>query len=160
MTMMPILLFILCFGAALLYIGRAAGEERIPVRLLILPKFEPGGPEEGFPGEARYYYEHYLKGAESYEVPGGMEGSRMYIRDGVALYLLGMGKVNAALSTMAVLSDPRFDFSQAYILSTGCAGSAAGSTVMGDVFVITAAVDYDPGHHADAREMADSMAAT
>ena len=49
MTMMPILLFILCFGAALLYIGRAAGEERIPVRLLILPKFEPGGPEKGFP---------------------------------------------------------------------------------------------------------------
>ena len=51
--------------------------------------------------------------------------------DGVALCVLGMGKVNAALTTMAVLSDGRFDYSQAYILSTGCAGSAAETTVMG-----------------------------
>ena len=40
-------------------------------------------------------------------------------RDGVALCVLGMGKVNAALTTMAVLSAGRFDYSQAYILSTG-----------------------------------------
>ena len=53
-------------------------------------------------------------------------GSRLYVKDGVALYMLGMGKVNAALSTRAVLSDERFDFSQACIISTGCAGSAAG----------------------------------
>ena len=35
---------------------------------------------------------------------------------------------------MAVLSDARFDFSDAYIISTGCAGSAMESTVMGDIF--------------------------
>ena len=51
--------------------------------------------------------------------------------DGVAFCVLGMGKVNAALTTMAVLSDGRFDYSQAYILSTGCAGSTAETTVMG-----------------------------
>ena len=39
--------------------------------------------------------------------------------DGVALCVLGMDKVNAALTTMAVLSAGRFDYSQAYILSTG-----------------------------------------
>ena len=76
------------------------------------------------------------------------------------MYVTGMGKVNAALSTMAVLTDSRFDFSEAYVISTGCAGSARDTTVMGDVFVISAAVDYDLGHHADSREMEDPERAT
>ena len=66
----------------------------------------------------------------------------------------------AALSTMAILSDTRFDWSDAYIISTGCAGSSAGNTVMGDVFLITSAVDYDLGHHADAREISDPEGTT
>ena len=134
--------------------------EAIPVQVLILPKFEIDQMYGDFPGEAQYYYEHYLDGAESYDIPGGTEGSRLYVKDGVAMYVLGMGKVTAALSTMAVLSDARFDFSDAYILSTGCAGSAMESTVMGDVFVISAAVNFDMGHHADIREMEDQTAET
>ena len=134
--------------------------EAIPVRVLILPKFEVDGMTGDFPGEAQYYYERYLDGAVTYDVPGGMAGSRLYVKDGVAMYVLGMGKVNAALGTFAVLSDARFDFSDAYILSTGCAGSAKGNTVMGDVFVISAAVDYDLGHHADIREMEDQTTET
>ena len=59
-----------------------------------------------------------------------------------------------------ILTDSRFDFSDAYILSTGCAGSAMDNSVMGDVFVITSAVDYDLGHHADPRDMEDDTAAT
>ena len=154
-------------GLVIFSAGRAAGAraedisaEAIPVKVLILPKFEVGQMTGDFPGEAQYYYERYLDGAESYGIPGGTEGSRLYVRDGVAMYVLGMGKVTAALSTMAVLSDARFDFSDAYIISTGCAGSATGSTVMGDVFVISAAVDYDMGHHADIREMEDRTAET
>ena len=127
----------------------------LPVKVLILPKFEVGEMAGDFPGEAQYYYEEYLTDAEVYDVPYGTPGTKLYYRDGVALCVLGMGKVNAALSTMAVLSDARFDYSQAYILSTGCAGSAAETTVMGDVFLITAAVDYDLGHHADGRDLAD-----
>ena len=61
---------------------------------------------------------------------------------------------------MAVLQDPRFDFSEALILSTGCAGSAYEYGVMGDVFIITAAVDFDLGHHADSRDLADESALT
>ncbi len=125
----------------------------LPVKVLILPKFEVGEMAGDFPGEAQYYYEQYLSGGEEYEVP--YTSSKLYWKDGVALCVLEMGKVNAALSTMAILSDSRFDYSEAYILSTGCAGSAAGSTVMGDVFIVTAAVDYDLGHHADARDLAD-----
>ena len=71
------------------------------------------------------------------------------------MYLTGMGKVNSALSTMAVLLDSRFDFSDAYIISTGCAGTAVEYSVMGDVFLVTAAVDYELGHRADSREMRD-----
>ena len=134
--------------------ANAAGSP-LPVEVLILPKFEIGEMAGDFPGEAQYYYEAYLADAEAYDVPHGAPGTKLYYRDGVALCVLGMGKVNAALTTMAILSDARFDYSQAYILSTGCAGSAAETTVMGDVFLITAAVDYDLGHHADGRDLAD-----
>ena len=127
----------------------------LPVKVLILPKFEVGEIAGDFPGEAQYYYEAYLTDAIAYDVPNSAPGTKLYYKDGVALCVLGMGKVNAALTAMAVLSDERFDCSQAYILSTGCAGSAAETTVMGDVFLITAAVDYDLGHHADGRELAD-----
>ena len=140
--------------------GEADGTEKIQVKVLILPKFEVGELSGDFPGEAQYYYENYMEGADEFEIAGGTEGSRLYVKDGVALYVLGMGKVNAALSTMAVLSDSRFDFSDAYVISTGCAGSAKEYSVMGDVFVISAAVDYDLGHHADARELSDETAAT
>ena len=77
----------------------------------------------------------------------------MYYKDGVALCPVGQGKVTAALNTAAVLSDARFDFSEAYVLSVGCGGAAEGYGILGDVFVISAAVDFDLGHSADPREM-------
>ena len=113
-----------------------------------------------FPGEAQYYYEGYCMGGEEYDIVGGFEGNKLYVKDGIALYVTGMGKVNTALSLQAVLMDNRFDFSNAYIISTGCAGSAIEYGVMGDVFVITATVDFDLGHHADPRELADANGTT
>lgn len=150
------------FGAGI-YAGAKAdaiSTEAIPVKVLILPKFEFGEMKGDFPGEAQYYYERYLDEGESYKIRGDSEDNPLYYKDGVALFLPGMGKVNSALSTAAVLSDERFDFSDAYILSTGCADSAMGSTVMGDMFVISTAVDYDLGHHADIRDMENQTAET
>ncbi len=46
----------------------------------------------------------------------------------------------AALNTAAVLADERFDFSQAYILAVGCAGTAEGYGIPGDVFVFPTGV--------------------
>ncbi len=132
----------------------------IDIKVLILPKFENGEMGGDFPGEAQYYYEAYVQGGDEYDIAGGMPGHKLYVKDGVALYVTGMGKVNSAMSTMAVLLDPRFDFSDAYILSTGCAGSTPEYTVMGDVFVISATIDYDLGHHADPREMKDQSGTT
>ncbi len=133
---------------------------KTPIKVLILPKFEVGNIEGDFPGEAQFYYEDYVTGGEEYDIEGGFEGSKLYVKDGVALYITGMGKVNAALSTAAILSDPRFDFSDAYIISTGCSGTAKDYVVMGDVVICTALVDYDLGHHADIREMKDQNATT
>jgi len=133
-------------------------DSRLPVKVLVLPKFEVDEMAGDFPGEAQFYYEGYLTGSEEYDVPNS--SVKLYYKDGVALALLDMGKINAALNTMAILSDSRFDYSDAYILSVGCGGSAYESTVMGDVFIITAAVNYDLGHHADPRETTGSKEIT
>ncbi len=133
---------------------------KIEIKALILPKFEVGELSGDFPGEGQYYFEEYCAGGEEYDIVGSFEGHKLYVKDGIALYVTGMGKVNVAMSAQAILTDPRFDFSNAYIISTGCAGSAMDTTVMGDVFVITAAIDFDLGHHADIREMTDQEATT
>ena len=106
-----------------------------------------------FPGEAQYFYEAYLAGGDAYRIAGSPDTIELYYKNGIALCLAGQGKVSAALNTAAVLSDPRFDFSDAYILSVGCGGVSEGYGILGDVFVISAAADYDLGHHADPREL-------
>ncbi len=138
----------------------AEAETPIEIKVLILPKFESGEMAGDFPGEAQYYYEAYCVGADEYLIKGGFEENKLYVKDGVALYVTGMGKVNSALSLNAILLDERFDFSNAYIFSTGCAGSAYEYGVMGDVFVITAAIDYDLGHHADIRDLSEGAETT
>ena len=138
---------------AVLITSAFSADAGIPIKVLLLPKFENGEMSGDFPGEAQYYYEAYTQGGDEYEIKGGMPGSKLYVKDGVAIYVTGMGKVNTAMSLNSILLDPRFDFSDCYFISTGCAGSATEYSVMGDVFVITAAIDYDLGHHADPREM-------
>lgn len=138
----------------------ADAADPISIKVLILPKFENGEMTGDFPGEAQYYYDAYVKDGDEYDITGGFEGNKLYVKDGVALYVTGMGKVNSAMSLQAILSDSRFDFSDAYVFSTGCAGSAIEYGVMGDVYVITATVDYDLGHHADPRELTDESDAT
>lgn len=128
--------------------------ERLPVSVLIVPHFEIGEMESDAPGEAQLFYEEYLKGCGQYSIPGGIT---LYYNseNKTAMYLTGVGKVNAAVSTAAVLSDGRFDFSNAYILAVGCSGSAIGYATLGDVILESAVCDYDLGHTADIRELKD-----
>jgi len=130
-------------------------QEKIPIKVLILPKFELGEMTGDFPGEAQLYYDEYVKGGDEYKIENSIWDVTLYVKDGVALCVAGEGKVSSAVNTYAILADERFDFSDAYILSTGCTGCAKGYGVMGDVYVITAAIDYDLGHHADPRELTD-----
>ena len=136
-----------------------AARQRIPVKVLILPKFEVGEIAGDYPGEAQYFYEEYLAGGDAYEIPGSAD-TTLYYKNGVALCLVGQGKVTSALNTSAVLADERFDLSGAYVLSVGCGGAARGYGILGDVYVISAAVDYDLGHHADPREMSSETETT
>ncbi len=137
-----------------------AKDEKIPVRVLILPKFEAGENEGDFPGEAQFFYEEYLAGGEEFDVEGAAGTNTLYYKNGVAMLIIGQGKVSAALNTSAVLSDRRFDFSDTYILSVGCGGAAKGYGICGDVFVVSAAVDFDLGHRADPRELRDKTGKT
>lgn len=129
---------------------------QISVRVLILPQYEVGELKGDIPGEAQYYYETYLEGGQEYDISGDEEGRMLYVKDGIALYVTGTGKVNAALNTQALLADPRFDFSSAYILSTGSAVSVSEYGVPGDVYVITACIDYDQGMAALAQDSDES----
>ncbi len=132
----------------------------IPIKVLILPKFEVDKISGDFPGEAQLYYEKYCEGGEEYELERTADGAKLYVKDGVALCTVGMGKVSAAINTAAVLSDERFDFSDAYIVSVGCGGSAEGYGRLGDVYIVSASCDFDFGHHADPREMEDDSRET
>lgn len=157
---------IIAFTAVLLILLLLLGcssqrkDQGLPVQVLILPKFEVDGMTGDFSGEAQLFYEEYLAGGEVYEIAGGTDGNKLYYKNGVAMCLLGQGKINAALNTAAVLSDERFDFSSAYILSVGCGGAAKGYGIFGDVFVISAAVDCDLGYWADSRELSHDTGTT
>ena len=157
----PVLIVLAAAVVLLCVAFRPAGKPSpLPVKVLILPKFEINEMNGDTAGEAQYYYDHYLSGSEVYEVPNSGGTARIYYKDGIALSVQGMGKVNATMNTVQVLSDSRFDFSNAYILSTGCAGAAVETMVMGDVCVASAAVDFDLGHHADSRDLADAEGTT
>ena len=122
------------------------------VSVLILPHFEIGEMSGDVVGEAQLYYEEYLMGSEEYTTS---DGSIVYYNpeNKVAMCIPGYGKVNTAISETSVFSDERFDFSNSYIFSTGCAGGAAGYTVFGDVVLETAVCDFDLGHSIDSTEL-------
>ncbi len=71
---------------------------------------------------------------------------------GGGILVTGSGKTAAGLSLMAVLASGRYDYSDAYIVSVGCAGGSVEECTLGDVILVTAACDYDLGHHVDAHE--------
>ena len=138
----------------------ATGDSPIEIKALILPKFESGEMTGDFLARRSTITMAIAGTATNMKSSAALKDNKLYVKDGVALYVTGMGKVNLALSLQAILNDDRFDFSNAYIISTGCAGSAIEYGVMGDVFVITATVDFDLGHHADPREMTSETETT
>ncbi|MDO5444878.1 MAG: hypothetical protein Q4F31_04570 [Eubacteriales bacterium] len=131
----------------------SAANDPVKINVLILPAFEVGTMDDDFVGEAQLYYQKYMIGADVYPITADPYGSNLYVQNGVGLYLMGQGKVSAAVNLTALLTDKRFDFSDAYFIVSGCAGSSADSSVAGDVFLVSSVVDCDLGHHADIREM-------
>ena len=132
-------------------------EGKNKVRVLIVPKFETGKMSGDDPGEAQLFYEHYCADCEEIDIPNSTPTSHFYYNDdnGVGLLVTGSGKTAAGLSLMSLLSWEAYDFSDTMIVSVGCGGGSTGTAIFGDVILVTAACDYELGHHADRSELED-----
>ena len=65
--------------------SRKKEEEKIPIKVLILPKFELGEMTGDFPGEAQLYYDENVKGGDEYKIENSIWDVTLYVKDGVAL---------------------------------------------------------------------------
>lgn len=125
----------------------------ISVKILILSAMSVGGFDaRDVIDEGQLFYNEYLAQGREYALKNG---KKLYYSEenGIAVSATGVGKANAASHLATILSDPRFDCSQAYLMSVGCGGGAAGSSVFGDVTLALASVDRDIGHTADIRDL-------
>ena len=86
-----ILLFLLII--LLLNLSAMAQEAAIPIKVLILPKFEVHHMHGDFPGEAQYYYEAFLMDSDEYELKGAFGENKLYVKDGIAMYVTAMENV-------------------------------------------------------------------
>ncbi len=132
--------------------------EKTALKVIIIPKFEIGEMSGDFPGEAQLFYEKYCADREAAEIPNMPPTGQFFVNEenGVGILVTGSGKTATALSMMAVLSSDMYDFSDTYIVSVGCGGGSVSQCMLGDVILVTAACDYDLGHHVDTHERANS----
>ncbi|MFD2741353.1 purine-nucleoside phosphorylase [Sulfitobacter aestuarii] len=122
-----------------------ASGEPVAVKVFIGTMFEIGDNTGDRAGEFQHWYERYWTEAEPQDVPGAFKP--VYCDDaGVCGAVLGMGKVNSSASMQAILLHPDYDFSQAYYVLSGVAGTPPSRGTIGDVVWGTWLVDYDLGH--------------
>lgn len=145
------LILILCIPV---FSACSATPQKSALRVLIIPKFEIGEMSGDFPGEAQLFYEEYCPGCGEVEIPHMPPGAHFYFNEenGAGILVTGEGKTATALSMSAVLSSELYDHSDTAIVSVGCAGGSVMQCMLGDVILVTAACDYDLGHHVDVLE--------
>ncbi len=142
---MHVLINILAAYAVALTSTGAALAEPIQVKVFVGSMFEIGENTGDRAGEYQHWYERYWKDAEASEVLGAFAPVHCN-DDGVCGSVLGMGKVNASASIQAILLNPDYDFSNAYYLITGVAGTPPSKGTIGDVVWGSWLIDYDLGH--------------
>ncbi len=130
---------------AMTAVGAQPVTEKQPIKALVLSMFEVGKNTGDFAGEFQHIYEAYFDGADSYEL-NDMPLTLYVNKDGIAGAIAGMGKAQASASLTTILLDPRFDFSDAYIIISGCSGMSPERGTLGDVVIADELVDYDLGH--------------
>jgi purine nucleoside permease len=117
----------------------------VQVKVFVAAMFEIGQNTGDRAGEFQHWYERYWKGARPIQVPGALQP--VYCNaDGVCGAVLGMGKVNSSASMQAIVLNPAFDFSKAYYVVSGVAGTPPSRGTIADVSWATWLVDYDLGH--------------
>ena len=123
----------------------AATTAPIQVKVFVAAMFEIGQNTGDRAGEFQHWYERYWKGATPITVPGAL--NPVYCNaDGVCGAVLGMGKVNSSSSMQAILLNPKLDFSKAYYVISGVAGTPPSRGTIGEVNWATWLVDFDLGH--------------
>ncbi len=126
---------------------------RRPIRAVLLTAFEPDRtPDSGrIPGEFHHWREReYL--TEQLAFPTGYRP--LHLSDtGVLGCITGVGASRAAASVMALGLDPRFDFTEAYILISGVCGIDPARGSLGSVVLPEYIVDGTLTHELDAREI-------
>jgi purine nucleoside permease len=85
------------------------------------------------------------------DVPGAYKPVRCN-SDRLCVAETGEGKSNAATTMMAILNSEEFDFSKAYFLTAGIAGSPPDRGTLGAATWADWVVDFDLGNHFDPRE--------
>jgi purine nucleoside permease len=118
--------------------------EKIKVKVMEFSMFEIEDYTGDYPGEFQRWYERCWPDGENIEVEGAF-APVFYNDNGVCGTIIGVGKSMAAASVTAILSDPRFDFSKAYFITSGCAGTPPSVGTVGAVFWADYVVDYDTG---------------
>ena len=115
---------VVLFGAGCASTSQTRVAEPVKVKVFVGAMFEIGQNTGDRAGEFQYWYERYWKGATPITVPGALQP--VYCNtDGVCGAVLGMGKVNSSSSMQAILQNPRFDFSKAYLRDLGRGRHAA-----------------------------------
>jgi purine nucleoside permease len=122
-----------------------ASAEPLKVKVFIGTMFEIGENAGDRAGEFQHWFEKYWTGTEPQDVAGAFRPVHCN-DDGVCGSVLGMGKVNSSASMQAILLNPNYDFSEAYYLLAGVAGTPPSRGTIGDVVWGTWLVDYDLGH--------------
>ncbi len=132
--------------AAIVLAGPApAADSPREVKVFVASMFEIGEMQGDRAGEFQEWYEDYFAEAEPHAVRGAANPV-WCSDDGICGSVLGMGKVASSASMMAILLDPSLDFSNAYFLLTGVAGTPPDKGTIGAVSWATWLVDYDLGH--------------
>lgn len=132
-------------ASALFFAAATANAEPIKVKVFVGSMFEIGENTGDRAGEYQHWFERYWRESEPRDVAGALRPVHCN-DDGVCGSILGMGKVNSSASMQAILLDPQYDFSQAYFVLAGVAGTPPARGTIGDVSWGTWLVDYDLGH--------------
>lgn len=109
----------------------------IDVRVLALPAFT----RENRRDELDPWLDHYSFEQE-FSV-SGVPGSVYCTNDGLAVAVTGVGKAAAATTVTALVGSSHLDLDDAYVISSGIAGTTPDVGTIGAVFVADAVVDWD-----------------
>lgn len=116
--------------------GSDSDSDKIDVGVLVITMFDPEN-------------EVWLQREElptTVEVPGAYKPVRCNA-DHLCVAETGQGKANAATSMMAILGSDRFNFSKAYFLTAGIAGTPPEQATLGSAVWARWLVDFDLGNH-------------